>query len=77
MLRRRAPPIEARKNGAPEKRPLADELEKVKPIKSITFMYDGQGSRHEYGRDGKLERHVSLITEKGGAPKYETEYYED
>lgn len=62
---------------APQGRPLADELEKIKPIKSVTFSYDGRGSRHEYSRDGKFERHVSLETEKGGEPKLETEYYED
>ena len=39
---------------------MADEPEKATPIKSVTFSYDGRGSRHEYDRDGKFERHVSL-----------------
>ena len=62
---------------APQGRPLADELERVKPIKSVTYSYDGRGSRYECGRDGKIKRHVSLATEKGGEPKLEFEYYED
>ena len=49
----------------------------MKPIKSVTFSFDGRGSRYEYGRDGKPKMHVSLGTEKGGEAKFEVEYYED
>lgn len=39
---------------------MDEGIETAKPIKSVTS-YDGRGSRHEYGRDGK----------------FEVEYYED
>lgn len=56
---------------------MADELEKVKPIKSITFVHEGRGSRHEYDKEGKFVRHVSLVDVPGDKSGVKYEYYEN